>query len=61
VPQGSYKNVYDITYHSRDSRRQVLRERIDTIDATKDGLPPTPGNPISVTFCGLAGDWDVAK
>ncbi len=58
VPQGSYKNVYDITYHSRDTRRHITKEEVDPFAAAKDDLPPTPGKPLTVTYLGLAGDFD---
>lgn len=61
VPQGAYKNVFDITYHNRDSRRRIVKEEFDPADAAKGELPPTPGNPINVSFLGMAGDYDIRK
>lgn len=61
MPQGSYKNVFDITYHNRDSRRHIVKEEFNPADAVQSDLPPTPGNPITVTFLGMAGDFDVRK
>lgn len=61
VPQGAYKNVFDITYHSRDLRRRVTKEEIDPSAAAKDDLPPTPGRPVTVTYLGMAGDYDIQK
>lgn len=59
VPQGPYENVFDIAYHSRDSRRRNVREELSVEDsAAKAGLPPTPGNPAQSTFLGLAADFD---
>lgn len=58
VPQGPYKNVFDITYHDRDSRRRNTREELTAEDLAKEGLPPTAGVPPTATFLGMAGDFD---
>lgn len=59
VPQGPYENVFDIAYHSRDSRRRNVREELSVEDATaRAGLPPTPGTPVDSTFLGMAADFD---
>lgn len=61
VPQGPYKNVFDITYHRRDVRRRNLKEEVDPSEANREGLPPTPGNPCQEIFLGMAGDFDRQK
>ncbi len=58
IPQGPYKNVFDITYHARDSRRRNVKEELEAADVAKQGLPPTPGVPPGHTFLGMAGDFD---
>lgn len=63
IPQGPYKNVFDITYHARDSRRKNAREELASADfkPADDGLPPTAGVPPQHTFLGMAGDFDRAE
>jgi NADH:ubiquinone oxidoreductase subunit B14.5a (Complex I-B14.5a) len=61
VPQGPYKNVFDISYYSRDSRRRMTKEQVDPTIAVDDDLPPTPGRPLTVTYLGLAGDYDISN
>lgn len=58
VPQGPTKNIFDIAYHPRDSRRRNLREELTISDPSKEGLPPTAGTPARTTFLGMAGDFD---
>ncbi|KAK4532998.1 hypothetical protein CCYA_CCYA14G3855 [Cyanidiococcus yangmingshanensis] len=55
IPQGPQQRVFDITYHSRDERRRVIREtyllRVAPSEPTPSSseasntssLPPTPG------------------
>lgn len=58
VPQGPYRNVFDITYHNRDARRRLKRETVSIDDAKTAGLPPIPGTPVKSTFLGMMGDFD---
>lgn len=61
VPQGPYKNVFDITYHARDLRRRNLREELAPADMPTSELPPTAGVPPQHVFLGMAGDFDRRK
>lgn len=61
VPQGPYKNVFDIQYYSRDSRRRITKEEVEPEDPRKRALPPTPGTVPSERFLGWAGDFDQIK
>ncbi|CAN8070105.1 unnamed protein product [Agarophyton chilense] len=61
VPQGSYHNVFNIEYHSRDVRRRHSQQQLRTRDAPASAsaaLPPTAGTPVHSTFLGMAGDFD---
>ncbi|GJQ11753.1 hypothetical protein GpartN1_g3544.t1 [Galdieria partita] len=46
VPQGPYKQVFDIQYYSRDARRKIQREQVEPVkvlDPSAESLPPVPG------------------
>ncbi|EME30698.1 hypothetical protein Gasu2_49430 [Galdieria sulphuraria] len=46
VPQGPYKQVFDIQYYSRDTRRKIQREQVEPVkvfDPSAESLPPVPG------------------
>eukprot|EP00871_Galdieria_phlegrea_P003873 jgi/Galph1/4487/GphlegSOOS_G3151.1 len=46
VPQGPYKQVFDIQYYSRDARRVIRREEVESVkilDPEAEQLPPVPG------------------
>mmetsp|Transcript_6165 Transcript_6165/g.13161 ORF Transcript_6165/g.13161 Transcript_6165/m.13161 type:complete len:138 (+) Transcript_6165:64-477(+) len=63
IPQGEYKNVFDITYHTRDARRRILRETIEPVktDASGAELPPVPGRLPKIVHLGYAGEFDRQK
>eukprot|EP00184_Porphyridium_aerugineum_P000332 CAMPEP_0184700604 /NCGR_PEP_ID=MMETSP0313-20130426/14688_1 /TAXON_ID=2792 /ORGANISM="Porphyridium aerugineum, Strain SAG 1380-2" /LENGTH=139 /DNA_ID=CAMNT_0027160359 /DNA_START=109 /DNA_END=528 /DNA_ORIENTATION=- len=64
IPQGKYKNIFDIAYHSRDARRKITRESVEAYkyDAQGNQLPPTPGIPNKGWQpLGYAGEFDVHK
>lgn len=61
VPQGPYKNVFDIRYYNRDSRRRIMREEVNPVDPRKSELPPVPGRVPKVQYLGWAGDFDQIK
>jgi hypothetical protein len=46
VPQGPYRQVFDIQYYSRDARRRIQREFVEPVkvfDPSAESLPPVPG------------------
>lgn len=51
--------MFNIAYHPRDSRRRHTREQVNPEETQTAGLPPTPGNPATSTFLGMAGDFDI--
>jgi hypothetical protein len=39
----------------------MTKEQVDPTIAVDDDLPPTPGRPLTVTYLGLAGDYDISN